>query len=213
MTTRARLSTLMLALLLGCGGGTPRAPEVPDVDDAVERSGQDDSAADDDSEGEDESSSEDGTALEPVAPGEYRLEMSATCRARELTATGTLRLAPISASDDAVATGADAGLLWGQMDLDFAPFARCLGQSSAAPGDPIHPGVLVEVLRWDGVRRHQVLLVSTDPVRPKGTPAGGGVAMWVERVDSSHIAGIWSRWELMGRGEGRWHAERVPRPR
>ena len=136
-----------------------------------------------------QSLSEEDSALEPVSPGEYELEMSATCRARELTATGTLRLAPISASDEA-APGADAGLLWGQMDLDFAPFARCLGQSSAAPGDPIHPGVLVEVLRWDGVRHHQVLLVSTDAARPDGSHAGGGVAMWVERVDASHIAGI-----------------------
>lgn len=194
MTKHALLSRFALALSLGCGGRAERAPEVPSSSDAAE------------------SLSEQDSALEPVAPGEYQLEMSATCRARELTATGTLRLAPISASDEA-APGADAGLLWGQMDLDFTPFARCLGESAAAPGDPIHPGVLVEVLRWDGVRHHQVLLVSTDAARPDGSHAGGGVAMWVERVDPSQIAGIWSRWELMGRGEGRWHAERLPRPR
>jgi hypothetical protein len=193
MTTHSLLSRFALALSLGCGGSSEPAPAVPNGSHAVE------------------SLSEDPSALEPVAPGDYKLEMSATCRARELTATGTLRLAPISPSEDTVAS-ADAGLLWGQMDLDFAPFARCLGQSSAAPGDPIHPGVLVEVLRWDGVRHHQVLLVSTDAARPDGSHAGGGVAMWVERVDSSHIAGIWSRWELMGQGEGRWQAERLPRP-
>jgi len=194
MTRHSLLSSFALVLSLGCGGSSERAPEVPSSVDAVE------------------SLSEEESALEPVAPGEYQLEMSATCRARELTATGTLRLAPIAVGDEA-APSAEAGLLWGQMDLDFAPFARCLGQSSAAPGDPIHPGVLVEVLRWDGVRRHQVLLVSTDAARPDGSHAGGGVAMWVERVDASHIAGIWSRWELMGQGEGRWRAERRSSPR
>jgi hypothetical protein len=201
MTKHSLLPSFALALALGCGGGggagggAERPPAAPSQAEATE------------------SLSEEASALEPVAPGEYRLEMSATCRERELTATGTLRLAPISASDDSAAAGADSGLLWGQMDLDFAPFARCLGQSSASPGDPIHPGVLVEVLRWDGVRHHQVLLVSTDAARPDGSHAGGGVAMWVERVDSSQIAGIWSRWELMGHGEGRWHAERVQRSR
>ena len=182
-----------LALVLGCGAGVERVPESASGNEAVE------------------SLAEEETALSPVAPGEYRLEMSATCQARELTATGTLTLSPISATDDGASGAGDGGLLWGQMDLEFAPFASCLGRSSAAPGDPIHPGVLVEVLRWDGVRHHQVLLVSTDSARPGGTHAGGGVAMWVERVDAGQIAGVWSRWELMGRGEGRWHAERLPR--
>ena len=191
MTKHSRLSSFALALSLGCGGRAEPTPEVPSSPEPVE------------------SLSERDSALEPIAPGEYQLEMSATCRARELTASGTLRLAPIGVSDEA-APEAEAGLLWGQMDLDFAPFARCLGESVAAPGDPIHPGVLVEVLRWDGVRHHQVLLVSTDAARSDGSHAGGGVAMWVERVDSSQIAGIWSRWQLMGHGEGRWHAERLP---
>lgn len=194
MTKHSLLSSFALALSLACGGSAERAPEVPSSAARIE------------------SLSERDSALEPVAPGEYQLEMSASCRARELIATGRLRLEPIAASD-AAAPESDAGLLWGQMDLDFTPFARCLGESAAAPGDPIHPGVLVEVLRWDGVRHHQVLLVSTDAARSDGSRAGGGVAMWVERVDSRQIAGIWSRWQLMGHGEGRWHAERVPRPR
>ena len=185
-------SSIALALALGCGASVEQAPGPA--------SGAQAGA----------SLSEDASALDPVAPGEYRLEMSATCKARELTETGTLTLSPISAGDDAAPGGGDGGLLWGQMDLDFAPFARCLGQSSAAPGDPIHPSVLVEVLHWDGVRHHQVLLVSTDAARPDGSHAGAGVAMWVERVDAGHLAGVWSRWELMGRGEGRWVAERLP---
>jgi hypothetical protein len=33
--------------------------------------------------------------------------------------------------------------------------------------------------------------------------------MWVERIDSGHMSGVWSRWEIMGREEGRWEAELV----
>jgi len=149
----------------------------------------------------------------PVVAGEYRLSMSAVCDSKERTATGRLTLASISGTD-ADATGqstadvGDAALLWGQTDLDFGQFARCFGRSGVPSGEPIHPSVLVEVLRWDGERDHQVLLVSTELSRPDAA-RGGGVAMWVERVDHGHIGGVWSRWELMGRGEGRWEADLV----
>ncbi|HWO09530.1 MAG TPA: hypothetical protein VNN80_08620 [Polyangiaceae bacterium] len=201
---------LALSLLLGCGASAVEPTRAPAAgSDAASSDSNDPSAADGASGAA--SLSEDETALDPVSAGQYRLNMSATCQARELTATGTLTLAPISPGDGAASDGA---LLWGQMDLDFSQFAGCLGKSQAAPGDPIHPGVLVEVLQWDGEPHHQVLLVSTSAARAEGARgAGGGVAMWVEHVNAGHIAGVWSRWELMGRGEGRWEAERLPRRR
>lgn len=147
----------------------------------------------------------------PVEPGRYHLSMSARCDAREETATGTLLLEPISAAADAADGPGEGSLLWGQTNLDFGELARCLGQPATTSGEPIHPSVLVEVLRWDGARHHQVLLVSTESPRPDGS-AGVGVALWVERVEGRRIAGVWSRWELMERGEGRWRAERMPGP-
>jgi hypothetical protein len=159
----------------------------------------------------DEALASDATALPPVRAGSYQLSMSATCEARERTATGVLTLSPVSEAGSeespeplAISTGSGEGaLLWGQTDLDFGKFASCFGPSSAPSGEPIHPSVLVEVLRWDGERHNQVLLVSTETSRKEGA----GVAMWVERVEGGHIGGVWSRWELMGRGEGRWEAD------
>ena len=201
-----RLSALPVAALclwLGCGGasGAP-AP----------RTGGDEAPADEDGASPDAERDLPPPRAAPVVAGEYRLSMSAVCDSKERTATGTLTLAPISGTDadasgQASAHVGDAALLWGQTDLDFGQFARCFGRSGVPSGEPIHPSVLVEVLRWDGERDHQVLLVSTELSRPDA--ARGGVAMWVERVDRGHIGGVWSRWELMGRGEGRWEAELV----
>jgi hypothetical protein len=141
--------------------------------------------------------------------------MSVPCQANERTATGTLTLRRISGAEEPLAAGqpseraSEAALLWGQTDLDFEPLRRCLGGSvTAREEEPIHPSVLVEVLQWDGAH-HQVLLVSTDPRRSSKTGAlsGSGVAMWVERVEQGHLAGVWSRWELIGQSEGRWEAE------
>jgi hypothetical protein len=135
--------------------------------------------------------------------------MSATCDDEEKTATGRLtleRIAGVDAASDDAAPGlpAEGALLWGQTNLDFGQLAGCLSHREATSGEPIHPSVLVEVLRWDGGRQHQVLLVSTDA---KNDGAGVGVAMWVEQVDRGHISGVWSRWELIEQGEGRWEAE------
>jgi hypothetical protein len=188
---RWALALATSALLAACGAGSERAPLAP-------------SSANDAS----------GTSEPqlPVQAGLYRLSMSAHCDSAEKTATGVLTLQPMSgAADDAdPAAASEATLLWGQTNLDFGELAACLGQSAATSGEPIHPSVLVEVLRWDGERHHQVLLVSTEPTARSGSSAGVGVAMWVERVDRGHIAGVWSRWELMGRGEGRWEAELMP---
>lgn len=159
-----------------------------------------------------------GTAREPVQAGAYRLSMSTSCNSRERTATGILTLKPISGarsppaeSDGSSAGPSEAALLWGQTDLDFEQFRSCLGNPSSAAGEPIHPSVLVEVLQWDGEPHHQVLLVSTDPRYTGDLPAnsGAGVAMWVERVAQGHIGGVWSRWELIGQGEGRWEADLI----
>lgn len=188
---RLALAVTTSSLLAACGAGTERALLAP-------------------------SSADDASATSepqlPVRAGLYRLSMSAHCDSAEKTATGVLTLQPMSGSaDDAEPTAAsEATLLWGQTNLDFRELAACLGQSVPTSGEPIHPSVLVEVLRWDGERHHQVLLVSTEPSARSGSSAGVGVAMWVERVNQGHIAGVWSRWELMGRGEGRWEAELMP---
>ena len=190
MPKRCGLAALVSVVLSACGGGPQLEPSTPadEVDPA----------------------SEIGPLLAPVVAGRYALSMSAICSSKERTASGILTLRPVSGvdadADTADQTG-DGALLWGQTDLDFSQFLSCLGHSSAPSGEPIHPSVLVEVLRWDGERHHQVLLVSTDTSRPEGAGTGAGVAMWVERVDHGHIGGVWSRWELMGRGEGRWQAE------
>lgn len=146
--------------------------------------------------------------VEPVRAGRYRLTMSATCERTERTASGQLTLVSVSGESDSGAAD-DSALLWGQTDLDLAQLLRCGGREPAAPGEPIHPSVLVEVLRWDGERRSQVLLVSTAGSQPEAPQSGAGVAMWVESAERGHLAGVWSRWEIMERGEGRWRAERV----
>lgn len=155
--------------------------------------------------------SEAGAIPAPVQPGQYRLSMSATCDSKQKTATGVLMLLPMSGTGEPaeLRNQGDAALLWGQTNLDFDELAGCLGQPPTNPGEPIHPSILIEVLQWDGVRQHQVLLVSTEPPARSGAAAGVGVAMWVERVERGHIAGVWSRWERMGRGEGRWEAQLV----
>jgi hypothetical protein len=149
------------------------------------------------------------TPLPPVQAGSYRLRLSASCERRELTATGTLTLKPIAGGDARSDVG-DAVLLWGQADLDLEQLAACLGGSGTASPEAIHPSLLVEVLRWDGEPHHPVLLVSTD------SPSGGarrresvGIAMWVERIEHGNMGGVWSRWDIMGREEGRWEAELV----
>jgi hypothetical protein len=154
-------------------------------------------------------------AMLPVQAGAYRLSMSVPCKTSERTATGTLTLRRISGAEQTLAAGqpserGEAALLWGQTDLDFEPLRRCLGASVASrEEEPIHPSVLVDVLQWDGEPHHQVLLVSTDRrgSGETGALSGSGVAMWVERVEQGHIAGVWSRWELIGQSEGRWQAE------
>jgi hypothetical protein len=152
-------------------------------------------------------------APDTVRAGQYRLSLTMTCRSRVETATGVLTLQPMSgdavANDGSLPSAPEAALLWGQTDLDLESFLSCLGRSTSRSGEPIHPSVLVEVLRWDGERDHQVLLVSTASATSAGS-SGVGVAMWVERVEHGHLAGVWSRWELMGRGEGRWEAEFLP---
>lgn len=186
---RSALALAAASLLAACGAAERAAPGPSSADAALES----------------------GEPPPPVQAGLYRLSMSAHCDSKEKTATGVLTLQPMSGADDAdPAPASEATLLWGQTNLDFGELASCLGPSAVASGDPIHPSVLVEVLRWDGERHHQVLLVSTEPSARSGASAGVGVAMWVERVEHGHIAGVWSRWELMGRGEGRWEAELMP---
>jgi len=189
-SSRSARALATSTLLVACGGASGQAADATSADDAVTAEGE---------------------PQPPVEAGLYRLRMSATCDSDEKTATGELTLQPMSGPDTDPADTSEAALLWGQTNLDFGKLAGCLGQPAVTEGEPIHPSVLVEVLRWDGERHHQVLLVSTETSGRAGASAGVGVAMWVERVDRGHIAGIWSRWELMGRGEGRWEAERVPR--
>lgn len=156
-------------------------------------------------------------ALPSVEAGAYRLSMSARCHESERTATGRLTLERMAGpellqADAPPALSTDTSLLWGQTDLDFESLRSCLGGPTPGVDEPIHPSVLVEVLRWDGEPHHQVLLVSTDPrhggaARPA---SGAGVAMWVERAEHGHLAGVWSRWEVAAQAEGKWVAERVP---
>jgi hypothetical protein len=132
--------------------------------------------------------------ISPVSAGQYRLSLSTTCKSREKTAKGKLTLAPVSGAERAgdpslTSALADGALLWGKTDLDLVKFLSCLGPSKAA-GEPIHPGVLMEVLRWDGTQHHQVLLVSTDSPRGDAARSATGVAMWVDRVDGAHIGGV-----------------------
>jgi len=160
----------------------------------------------------------------PVLAGAYRLRMTAACPEHERSAQGRLTLKRISAADlpvgdggggssDVVGAGAGADLLlWGQTDLDVGNLEACSGRPrSSAKQEPIHPGVLVEVLRWNGQSQRQVLLVSSDPKAAKGrrASAAAGVAMWVERSEQGHLAGVWCRWEVMNEGAGRWEADLV----
>jgi hypothetical protein len=156
----------------------------------------------------------------PVQAGAYRLSMTAACPERERTAQGRLTLKRISAADLPGGGGATGGgdvsgaelLLWGQTDLDVESLEACPGRpAGAAKREPIHPSVLVEVLQWNGQSQRQVLLVSSDPKGAKGRRgnSAAGVAMWVERSEQGHLAGVWCRWEVMNEGEGRWEADLV----
>ena len=152
----------------------------------------------------------------PVQAGAYRLRMTATCPEHERTAKGRLTLKRISAAQ---LPGSSAGgddpsggdlLLWGQTDLDVESLEACLrNPEESAKREPIHPSVLVEVLQWNGQSQRQVLLVSSDSKAGKGRGASSaaGVAMWVERSEQGHLAGVWCRWEVMNAGEGRWEAD------
>jgi hypothetical protein len=177
-----------------CGGSTPAASGVsePDAEAAP-------------------LSAPSRSVLPPVQAGSYELRLSANCASQERTATGVLTLRRIAGDEGPTGIESDeAVLLWGQTDLDFEPLKPCFGGSIAAAQEPIHPSVLVEVLEWDGEPQHPVLLVSAEGRRGGGARRVGiGIAMWVERVDHGHIGGIWSRWELIGRGEGRWEADLV----
>lgn len=147
--------------------------------------------------------------LPPVQAGSYQLRLSALCERRELTATGILTLRPIAGEEGEPKTE-DAVLLWGQADLDFEQLSSCLGGAAPASAEPIHPSVLVAVLGWDGEPHHPVLLVSTEGARSGARRLNGvGIAMWVERIEQDHMSGVWSRWEIMGREEGRWEADLV----
>jgi hypothetical protein len=156
-------------------------------------------------------------ALPRVEAGAYRLSMSAPCQDGERSESGTLTLERIAgpellqADSPPVVVATDTSLLWGQTDLDFESLRSCLGGPTPDVDEPIHSSVLVEVLRWDGEPHHQVLLVSTDPRHGGAARAasGAGVAMWVERAEQGHLAGVWSRWEVAAQGEGRWVADRV----
>jgi hypothetical protein len=158
--------------------------------------------------------------LPAVLPGAYRLSMSASCGGHERKLSGLLTLQRISGSEVALGGSSEpsdaleeGGLLWGQTDLDFEQLRSCLSSPEPGAEEPIHPSVLVEVLKWDGEPHHQVVLVSTDPRQGRATPlsSGGGIAMWVQEVEHGHLAGVWSRWELVGQEEGRWEAEVVER--
>jgi hypothetical protein len=153
----------------------------------------------------------------PVQAGSYRLRMTATCSQQERIAKGRLTLKRISAAELPGGSGggdAAAGdlLLWGQTDLDVESLEACLGRPpGSAKREPIHPSLLVEVLQWNGQSQRQVLLVSSDAHGSKGrrTSSAAGVAMWVERSEQGHLAGVWCRWEVMNAGEGRWEADLV----
>lgn len=152
----------------------------------------------------------------PVQAGAYRLRMTAPCPQQERMAKGRLTLKRISAAElPGGGGGADVDpgqrLLWGQTDLDVESLEACLGPlpGASAKREPIHPNLLVEVLQWNGQSQRQVLLVAAEPKQRKGRrgPPGGGVAMWVERANEKHLEGVWSRWEVVSAGEGRWEAD------
>jgi hypothetical protein len=156
-------------------------------------------------------------ALPIVRPGVYRLKLSARCAKVERSVTGLLTLDQIAAGSGESETGGKVSsergrLLWGHTDVDLRSLSACLGGSARSAEEPIHPSVLVEVLKWEGEPRHQVLLVSFDAKIARGgrARAGGGVALRVETAEQGHMTGAWSRWELIGQDDGRWEAELEP---
>jgi hypothetical protein len=205
---RVAIAVAALCGLSACGGARPSSPPhaAPPSAPAPEPEEPPEPEAE-------EPPPESEPVLAPVRAGKYRLSLSMTCSSREKKVTGKLTLSPVSggaltgdASAGAASAVAEGALLWGQTDLDLKQFLSCLGVSKSS-GEPIHPGVLVEVLRWDGDLHHQVLLVSTDSARGDSNRSAAGVAMWVDRVEGGHIGGVWSRWELMDHDDGRWEAE------
>lgn len=105
-----------------------------------------------------EAGTPDAGTPDAVRAGQYRLSLSMTCQSKLATAIGVLTLQPMSGAEggNGAAVLPGEGLLWGQTDLDLEHFLSCLGRSGSPSGEPIHPSVLVEVLRWDGERQHQV---------------------------------------------------------
>jgi hypothetical protein len=207
ISMRVALAVAALCGFSGCGGARPTAPPPAATPHALREPEPTEPPEPEPEEPPPE------PLLAPVRAGQYRLSLSTTCRSKEKKATGKLTLSPVSGVERAGDASAgvsnavpDGALLWGQTDLDLKRFLSCLGVSKG-PAEPIHPGVLVEVLRWDGALHHQVLLVSTDSVRGDVTRSAAGVAMWVDQVEGDHIGGVWSRWEIIDHDDGRWEAD------
>lgn len=153
---------------------------------------------------------EPGSSSSGLQTGEYELAVSVSCRSEVRELRGKLSLdridpaAPPRPSSDPD----NAQLLWGRTDLDVAELRRCVDVRQPALEEPIHPNLLVQVLRWEGEEHRDVLLVTSES--GGGTSSrSGGIALWIERASGGELEGMWSRWERAERDEGRWRATLV----
>jgi hypothetical protein len=161
-----------------------------------------------------------------MRPGTYKLVLVATSgRKQGASAEGELSLRPTSSLDRSPRTGKvaqDANFvvtpLYGWSDLDFLAVGASVASGSGgdpAPSsrDPVYPGVLVRIgsLKEGYPPNSPVLLIATVSNRRDDVLAtdGGGIGLWVRRLDKNTFAGEWSRWGLAMSGSGYFCATRV----
>jgi hypothetical protein len=160
-------------------------------------------------------------AAQLINPGTFRLTLVATS-GRKIggIAEGVLDLRPTSLSDKSPQTGelaSDRNIadvpLYGWVTADWRLIDAPVGNEQAGSRDPVFPSVLAIFASWkEGYSsRTPVLLISTVSNRRNGElmTDGGGIGLWVRKLDEAGFAGEWSRWGIAISGSGYFCATRL----
>jgi hypothetical protein len=163
---------------------------------------------------EDVSAQPQSLAAQLMNPGSFRLTLVAT-RGRKIggITEGVLELRPTSSSDKSPQTGelaSDRNIadvpLYGWVTADWRLIDAPVGDERAGSRDPVFPGVLAIFASWkEGYSsRTPVLLISTVSNRRAGEimTDGGGIGLWVRKLDERGFAGEWSGWGIAISGSG-----------
>lgn len=170
---------------------------------------------------EDVSSLPQSLAAPLMNPGSFRLTLVATS-GRKLggIAEGVLDLRATNSNDRSprtgeVASGRDIAdvPLYGWATADWSLVDARVVKERAESRDPVFPGVLVMFASWkDGYApRTPVVVISSVAHRGSGdiVTDGGGIGLWVRKLDDAGFAGEWSGWGIAMSGSGYFCATRL----